>query len=207
MHCCTALGYALVLSGVLVVYAAWLATWAWVIQDDRGVTSVRNDSLASLVAAMTCAYTLSTYFNVANAYDSTLGGARAGPIGARTGPIFARWALVVGAVIVPAYYGWLWALEHAAGVNAWYSLVHPPSAIVFSVLFILMDTGGRNKWSKKFHNRRKLPKPIIDEGGEGAVQVVPQTSPRSASCVDTAIALVTAIAGISIQALCECSSR
>ena len=37
VHCCTALGYSLTLSGVVVMVVAWFSTWDWVRRDDDGV--------------------------------------------------------------------------------------------------------------------------------------------------------------------------
>ena len=130
VHCCTALGYALVLSGVVVVVVTWLSTWDWVRRDDDGVPGVNNDALARLIGGVQAsAFTLIMYFATAQYIERPGGSA---------GPRYARLNLAVGAVMVPVGYGWFWALEHGAGINAWYSLVHPPSMFVWIALFLII---------------------------------------------------------------------
>ena len=55
--------------------------------------------------------------------------------------------------MAPIAYGWFWALEHGADINAWYSLVHPPTLFALAILFITSEIWGRRKWSN--YDRRK----------------------------------------------------
>ena len=114
--------------------------------DNTGaLVGVSNEALSLLIGGvLASAHALVSYSNVALSPERP---------GKRIGPRYARWVLVVGAVMVPACYGWLWALEHEAGINAWYSLVHPPTFLVWVIAFIVMDIGGRKKWAER--DRRK----------------------------------------------------
>ena len=209
VHCCTALGYALALSGVVVVLVTWLSTWDWVRRDDDGVPGVNNDALVLLLGGvMSSAHALSTYCNIAHSPERP---------DDRSGPRYARWVLAVGAVMVPVGgYGWLWALEHGARINAWYSLLHPPSLLVWAILFLIMELGGRQKWAE--HDRRKRQEEHGEEGGgaEGAgggAQLVkvaaqsagsPEAQQSSSWIADTLINLIVLFAVLSVATLCKC---
>jgi hypothetical protein len=117
---------------------------------------------------------------------------------------------------VPVGYGWFWALEYGAGINAWYSLVHPPTLLLWAILFILMDIGGRQKWSE--HDRRKLQEEHGEEGGGaeevgGGAQLVkvaaqsagsPEAQKSSSWIADTLISLIVTLAVFSVMTLCKC---
>ena len=207
VHCCTALGYALALSGVVVVLAAWLSTWDWVRRDDDGVPGVNNDALAALIGGvMTTGHTLSTYCNIAQGTERPNG---------RGGPRYARWVLVVGSVMVPLVYAWFWALEHGTGINAWYSLVHPPAMFIWVVLFVVLDIAGRGKWAA--YDRRKHQEQHGGEGGgvagAGGEQVAiaaqqrgsaaPAAAQSSSFIADTLVSLIVIVACFSVMALCK----
>ena len=207
IHCCTALGYALVVSTVVVLLVALLSTWEWVRRDKDGVPWVNNDALALLVGGvMATAYTLCMYFNCAQGSERP---------GGRAGPRYARLALAVGAVMVSAVYGWLWALENQAGVNAFHSLVHPPGLFLWAILFTMMDVIGRRKWAQ--HDRRKRRKHGKAGAAAGGHQqhdgVVAQplhvaaahSAKESTTVVaDTITSLVVILATFSVAALCKC---
>ena len=206
IHCCTALGYALVVSTVVVLLVALLSTWEWVRRDKDGVPWVNNDALALLVGGvMATACTLAGYFHIAQGSERP---------GGRAGPRYARLALAVGAVMVPAGYGWFWALENKAGINAFHSLVHPPSLFVWVTLCTMMDDIGRRKWSE--HDRRKRRKHGKAGAAAGGHQqhdgVVAQPqhvaaahSAQSSTVVaDTITSLVVILATFSVAALCKC---
>ena len=206
VHCCTALGYALAHSGVVVLLAAWLSTWGWVRRNDDGEPSVDNEVLAALLCGvLASAYTMLTYCNTAQCRERP---------GGRGGPRYARLVLVVGAVLCPAVYGWFWVLEHEAGIDAWYSLVHPPTMVIWAVLFIVMELGGRQKWSE--HDRRKNQAGGAEAGGGVAADAIvaapggaaPGISAQPSSFIaDTLISLIVVLATFSVMALCECFRR
>ena len=206
VHCCTALGYALAHSGVVVLLAAWLSTWGWVRRNDDGEPSVDNDALAALIGGvLASAYTLGSYCNITQCTERP---------GGRSGPRYARLVLVVGAVMCPAGYGWFWVLEHEAGIDAWYSLVHPATLFIWAVLFVVMELGGRQKWSE--HDRRKNQAGGAEAGGGVAADAIvaapggaaPGISAQPSSFIaDTLISLIVLLATFSVMALCECFRR
>ena len=204
VHCCTALGYALAHSGVVVLLAAWLSTWGWVRRNDDGEPSVDKDALAALIGGvLASAYTLCAYCNIAKSIERP---------GGRSGPRYARLVLVIGAVMCPAGYGFLWGLEHETGIDAWYSLVHPPTLFIWIAFFIVMELGGRQKWSE--HDRRKNQAGGAEAGGGVAADAIvaapggaaPGISAQPSSFIaDTLVSLIVVLATMSVAALCECS--
>jgi len=212
VHCCTVLGYSLALSGVLMVAVMWLSTWGWVHRDDSGAPSVSNVALAALIGGVQAsAHTLVVYCNIAKGRERP---------GGRGGPRYARWVLATGALMCPLGYGWFWALEHLAGINAWYSLVHPPTLFVWAVLFLIIELGGRQKWAN--HDRRnKRHENSRDGGGAyegvgGARQVVVARLPTGSAAAseeaqsksanaDIIATLIVFFAIVSVCAMCKCS--
>ena len=205
VHCCTTLGYALALSSGVALTAAWFSSFDWVRRSEDGEPSFNNDTLAFLLGVMGSLYTLSTYFNIANGLERS---------GERGGPRYARWVLVVGAVMCPAVYGWFWALEHEAGIDARYSLVPPPTLFIWCALFIVMDIAGRQKWSEYNH---RITADGLEAAGVQSVQsndgiiksprgADPDSAQFTSTFTDTIIGLIVAVAGFSACALCECST-
>ena len=213
VHCSTALGYALAICGVDMVVVTWLSAWEWVRRDDNtgALLGVNNDALAILVGGVTAsAYALITYCNIAKSRERP---------GGRTGPRYARWVLVVGVVMVPAGYGWLWALEHEAGINAWYSLAHPPTMLVWIVAFLIMELGGRKKWAKR--DRRKgqaggaagasSDDGLQHDGSDAARNNTATSRPGGAATAaqsssfiaDTIVSMVVILATMSVLNLCK----
>ena len=201
VHCCTALGYALALSGAVVVLTAWIATWDWV-RRDGVLLGVSNDALAGLIGGVgVTAYTLGTYCNIAQSPERPNG---------RDGPRYARLVLVMGAVMVPLLYAWFWALEHGAGINAWYSLVHPPTMFIGVALHIVLELGGRLKWSA-YDRRKRQEQHGGDSGGEQLVTIAaqqpwlaaPAAAQTSSSFTDILVSLIGLIAAMSVNALCK----
>ena len=157
---------------------------------------------------MSTAYILTSFSNLAQVSPRP---------GGRAGPRYACMALVVGAVMVPAAYGWFWALEHAAGINAFYSLVHPPTLFVWALLFVVVDAMGRQKWAKHDSNRTRQEQRVA-EATEGAgqkhdgimisqprVKATPRRAQKTETLVaDTILSLVVLLATMSVCALCKC---
>ena len=123
--------------------------------------------------------------------------------------------------MVPLLYVWFWALVPEAGIsNAWYSLLHPPSMFVWTVLFTVADIVGRRKWSS--HDlRKKLPTSVRIEGtssdanfeaeeaqhapvpgGLGPAVQPPRTTPSTMA--DTKIVrLIGILAAVSVSNMCK----
>ena len=214
IHCCTAMGYAIAICGVDMVAVMLLSTWDWVRRDDKNRTvGVSNDALAFLIGGvMASAYALVTYCNIAQSTPPSGTERHDQP----NGPRYARWVLVVGAAMVPAAYGWLWALEHGAGINAWYSLAHPPTMLVWVIVFLIMDLGGRVKWAAR--DRRKgqaggagaSSDGLQNDGSNADAHNNTANSPGAASAAqsssfiaDTLVSLIGFLAGISVATLCK----
>ena len=213
VHCCTVLGYSLAQSGVLMVAVMWLSTWDWVHRDESGAPSMSNVALAALIGGvLASAHTLVVYCNIACCRERP---------GQRGGPRYARWVLATGALMCPLGYGWLRALEHMTGINAWYSLVHPPTLFVWAALFLIIELGGRQKWAdhdrrnKRHENNREYSS--TGEGQGGTRQVVVAQLPTGSSAAaseaaqpkssnaDTIATLIIFFSIISVCALCKCS--
>ena len=110
--------------------------------------------------------------------------------------------------MVPVGYGWLWGLQHVAGVDIWYNLVIPPSMFVWCLIFVIADIGARRKWSN--HDRRKRGGASNGassaETQEAAIIAasLPPAKPTSA-LADTVVGLVVVLTGFSVMALCKCT--
>ena len=113
---------------------------------------------------------------------------------------------MTGVLVASPCIGLPLALENG-GTNAWFSLVHPVTMLVFAVTFVCVDVAGRHTWSERDARRKRLK-----GGGEGepfqtitqASSEVPAARSAGRRVADLVVTLLTLFATLGVLTLCKC---
>ena len=199
VHCCTALGYALAQSGAIMIVVVYFSSWDWVGVNDAGNPKMKNGVIIKFRITALAALSFATYCNIAQSRETPDG---------RSGPRYARWVIAVTVLLVPLFYGALWALEEHADVDIYYNVVFLVGGLVYGTTFIIVDIAGRQWWSDRDRSKRSAqPSHVADDSVAAQVATTTAAAPSSRRAIfaDTVLNLVTILVSSVVGAFCKCA--